>query len=115
MIRILLSLVIFWPVAAAMFFPLAWAAVLYAAGRLFGQALVQAIAANVLVGIDQLYNAVLGGDVDMTISDRMGRAIAEGRCRLCGPICWMLDRIDPNHCHKYREADESGAREVLRL
>lgn len=63
---------------------------------------------NVLVGLDQLVNAVTGGDPDMTLSGRMGRAVAEGRCKACGVICWLLGLIDADHCARANknEADE---------
>jgi hypothetical protein len=66
---------------------------------------------NVLIGLDQFVNAVTGGDPDMTLSGRMGRAVAEDRCKLCGVICWMLGRIDPDHCARANrdEADEGVA------
>lgn len=51
-----------------------------------------------VVGIDRLGNAVLFGDPTMTISARMGRAIRAGHCRLCRPICWLLNLVDRNHC-----------------
>lgn len=63
---------------------------------------------NVLVGLDQLVNAVTGGDPDMTLSGRMGRAVEEGRCKACGLVCWLLDKIDTDHCARANknEADE---------
>lgn len=71
---------------------------------------------NNLVAFDQAWNTLLGGDPDMTLSGRMGRAVNEGRCKLCGVVCWMLDKIDTNHCAKAakREADE-GRFETWRL
>ena len=33
---------------------------------------------NVLIGIDQLVNALLGGDPDETVSSRVGKAAAAG-------------------------------------
>ena len=66
--------------------------------------------ANVAISIDQLANALLGGDPDMTISARMGRAIRNGRCHLCRPICWLLDRIDPGHCSRADRAERDEGR-----
>ena len=65
---------------------------------------------NVFVGFDQMVNAVLGGDPDMTLSGRMGRAIAQGHCRLCKPVCRLLDRIDPGHCAKAAKAERDEGR-----
>jgi hypothetical protein len=71
---------------------------------------------NILIGLDQLVNAVTGGDPDMTLSGRMGRAVSEGRCKLCGLICWLLGLIDKDHCAvaAKHEADE-GADETVAL
>ncbi|RMG30244.1 MAG: hypothetical protein D6721_04350, partial [Gammaproteobacteria bacterium] len=63
-----------------------------------------------LVGIDQLANAVIGGDPDETISSRIGKR--RGRCKLCAALCWLLDKIDPRHCARSIEADE-GRRELF--
>ncbi len=112
--RIALSLLVFWPVAVALAPLLAWALAVWLAGRALRQPRVIGVAWNVLYGIDQLYNALLGGDPDTTISGRMGLAIEQGRCRLCRPVCWLLDRIDPGHCARFIERDE-GEREVLPL
>lgn len=70
---------------------------------------------NILVALDQLLNALLGGDPDMTISGRAGRAIEEGRCALCRALCWLLDYVDANHCARAaaKERDE-GADQLWR-
>lgn len=59
---------------------------------------------NVLIGIDQLGNAIIGGDPDHTISGRLGKA--EGRCKICRGICKVLGWIDKGHCEKSIEWDE---------
>lgn len=61
---------------------------------------------NVLVGVDQLANAVMGGDPDETISSRCGKR--RRSCRICAALCWLLDRIDARHCAKFIERDEGG-------
>ena len=62
---------------------------------------------NVLIGIDQLANAVLLGDPDETMSSRMGKSLrAKEKCFLCKYICWLLDKIDPKHCRDAIEEDE---------
>lgn len=66
---------------------------------------------NVLVAIDQLFNTILGGDPDETLSSRMGKHVREGRCKLCKVICLLLNKIDPNHCEKSIEPEE-GSRQV---
>lgn len=79
-------------------------------------ATVERYIANVLVSVDQLANAALGGDPDMTLSGRMGRAVSLGRCLLCRPVCWLLHLIDKDHCAKASAAErDEGTDEVLPL
>lgn len=66
---------------------------------------------NFLVAIDQLVNTLLGGDPDETLSSRMGKNIKEGKCKFCKVICYLLNKIDANHCEKSVESDE-GSRQV---
>ena len=47
---------------------------------------------------DRVVNTVLGGDPRQTLSSRMGRDIALGRCRACGWICAGLNLIQRDHC-----------------
>jgi len=62
---------------------------------------------NVLIGIDQLVNAILMGDPDETISSRMGKLIRANRARwYVRWLAWILDKIDPNHCIDAIEEDE---------
>ena len=61
---------------------------------------------NVLVGLDQLANALAGGDPDETISSRCGKR--EHSNRICKWLCAQLHRIDPRHCAKAIEPDEGG-------
>lgn len=61
---------------------------------------------GVLISLDQLGNALLGGDPDETISSRMGKLVAKRKCKLCKLLCWVIDKIDPNHCVKTIEPDE---------
>jgi len=53
---------------------------------------------GVLRYVDIWFNALLGGDPQMTLSGRMGRDIKDGRCALCKGICWLLNLVDKNHC-----------------
>ena len=66
-----------------------------------------AIVWGVIVGIDRLGNTLLGGDPKMTLSGRMGRDIREGLCWICKPICWVLNKIQKNHC-AIQAADEAA-------
>ena len=53
---------------------------------------------QIIVGLDRLANTLLGGDPNMTLSGRMGRDIKEGLCSVCKIICWVLNKIQTNHC-----------------
>lgn len=76
---------------------------------------------NVLVGIDQLGNALIGGDPDETISSRVGK----GQRGDYGRAIWyytylprvLIDIIfypfdGPNHCQQSIEDDE-GKHDLL--
>lgn len=57
---------------------------------------------NLLVSIDQLFNTLFGGDPDETITSRAARARERGAW--WGKVgCSVLDRIDPEHCEKWKE------------
>jgi len=60
--------------------------------------------ARVFVALDQLANALTGGDEDETISSRLGKDKVRGRKVAC-VLCKLLDLIDPNHCEKAIERD----------
>jgi len=60
---------------------------------------------NILIAIDQFFNAVLGGNPDETISSRAGKAKREGKL-WGGYLCNVLDKLDKNHCEKSVEEDE---------
>jgi hypothetical protein len=63
---------------------------------------------NVLIAIDQLFNALTGGDPDETVSSRMGRWSQLGgwRAIVAKPICWLTSLFDKDHCPEAIEADE---------
>jgi hypothetical protein len=59
---------------------------------------------NLFIAFDQLLNTIFGGDPDETISSRMGKTNSWiGRA-----MCWLMDKIDKNHCARVREDDEGG-------
>ena len=59
---------------------------------------------NILIAIDQLFNAILGGDPDETISSRAGK---QQHKRLWAKwLCWILNKLDTNHCKDAIEEDE---------
>ena len=60
---------------------------------------------RVAVAIDQLFNALLGGDEDETISSRAEKARRKGKRWGC-VLCRFLDWLDPNHCTNSIEPDE---------
>jgi hypothetical protein len=61
---------------------------------------------NILIGIDQLANAILLGDPGETISSRMGKHLVNKNCKVCKFICKLLNLINPNHCMNSIENDE---------
>ena len=67
---------------------------------------------NNLVSTDQLFNTILFGDPDETLSSRMGKSISENKCILCKFICGILNIFDSQHCKKSIESDE-GANNIL--
>lgn len=52
--------------------------------------------ANVLLGIDVLGNAILGGDPYETISSRAGKSDRMWACYLCRFLDWLQE----DHCKK---------------
>lgn len=60
---------------------------------------------NMLIALDQLGNAWLGGDPDETISSRASKRLHKTGWRLLGRF---LDTIDPGHMKRAREDDEGG-------
>lgn len=54
------------------------------------------------VSLDQLANTVLNGNEDETISSRAGRHSQQDENRECWAVwlCWLLDKLDPDHCNK---------------
>ena len=54
---------------------------------------------KVLVGLDQLGNALMGGDPDETISSRAARGQLFGKW-VSWLMCRFLNFLDPGHCDK---------------
>lgn len=59
---------------------------------------------NILIAIDQLANAILGGDPDETISSRAGKK--QETQKWAKLLCYLLNKIDTDHCSKSIEEDE---------
>jgi len=68
---------------------------------------------NILVAIDQLFNTILLGDPDETISSRFGKWTINAKrgsfkWYLAMGVCTALHFIDRKHCEKAIEIDEGG-------
>jgi len=59
---------------------------------------------NILIAIDQFFNALLGGDPDETISSRAGKRKDTQLWAKC--LCWLLNKLDTQHCKESIEEDE---------
>lgn len=61
---------------------------------------------EVWLGFDKLWNAILGGTHEETVSSRLGKSTLHGHDPVFGfliidkTIAHMLDTIDPDHCKK---------------
>jgi hypothetical protein len=61
---------------------------------------------NLLVALDQFFNALFGGDSDETISSRMGKHVIKNDCVFCNFMCKFLNLFQKDHCIKSIEKDE---------
>lgn len=62
---------------------------------------------NLLIAIDQLLNALRGGDPDETISSVCAKRIASGtKSRSWKALAWFLELVDPGHLSRAVEWDE---------
>jgi hypothetical protein len=68
------------------------------------------LAKRALIAIDQLYNGLTGGNIDQTISGRLGQRIEMGKASKAELLlCKVLSWIDPSsdrHCISSIERDE---------
>lgn len=56
---------------------------------------------NLLLSLDQLGNALIGGDCDETISSVLGKMVFENKLEgrpLATALVYILDILDENHC-----------------
>jgi hypothetical protein len=60
---------------------------------------------GVLIALDQLINALLGGDPDETVSSRCAKNQHKAHWRVLGRV---LEWIDPGHLSASIERDEGG-------
>ena len=65
-------------------------------------------ALNILIAVDQFFNAILLGSPDETMSSRMGKHLAKHDCPVCNFICGLLNLIQKDHCIKSIEKDEGA-------
>lgn len=66
---------------------------------------------NVLISVDQLFNALAAGDPDETISSRAGKAARQGKRWGC-LLCRFLSLFEKDHCNLSIEPDE-GSRAII--
>ena len=69
---------------------------------------------NLIMGVDQLVNALFGGYHDETISSRLGKSLRKNKHkRSCAfYVCKFLDIFDKSHCEDAIEDDEGVDRYV---
>lgn len=68
---------------------------------------------NLLVAIDQLGNAICGGDPDETISSRLAKLNRRGnKVGVVG--CKILDKFEKGHCERVIERDE-GKDQIFKI
>lgn len=77
----------------------------------------RAYLANLALALDQLANAITGGDPDESVSSRVGKCRRGDHGRtwqiVAAPAAWIIDKIfGAGHCLASIEADE-GARDLL--
>lgn len=74
---------------------------------------------NVLVGIDQLANTIVGGDPDETLSSRFYKWRLEPkdsfRYKAGHFMCRLLHWFDKDHCDKVVELDEGKDAVIRRI
>jgi hypothetical protein len=75
---------------------------------------------NVLIAIDQLMNALFGGDPDETISSRMGKwardnyhVACDNRLVLWAVLNWIVNKFERDHFKKSID-DSEGKDSVLK-
>lgn len=73
---------------------------------LFGGGEMKKYVWNILIALDDLCNAILGGDPQETMSSRMGKHLAKHeKCPVCNFLCKLLNYIQKDHCVKAIEPD----------
>ena len=63
---------------------------------------------NLLIGLDQWANTLLGGTPDETISSRAARGKRDGN-RWGRGLCRALDWLDPGHCDQAIKSEQERA------
>ena len=106
-IQILLHLIF---VAPLLLLALFIAGILLIPAIICGCANVKKYNRNVIVAIDQTFNAILGGDEDETISSRAGKR--QKTQKWAYYLCKILNKFETGHCDLSIEEDE-GDRQIL--
>ena len=60
---------------------------------------------NIFISVSQLFNAILGGDPDETMSSRIGKGARKGN-KFCIFLSRVLDIFENDHCKEAIEEDE---------
>lgn len=72
---------------------------------------------NVLIAVDQFFNAVFAGDPDETMSSRFGKWLSlphnTWKWKIAYAICRILHVLDKDHCTDHIESDE-GVYDLLK-
>jgi len=61
---------------------------------------------RVLNALSQLFNAAVGGNIDVMASARAHREGVLAKHWFWTPLAWVLNRIDPGHTARAYEADK---------
>ncbi len=60
---------------------------------------------SLMESMDQTANAVIGGNIDQTISGRCGKRLPN--CKVCSKLCYLLGILDrKTHCKDSIDHDE---------
>lgn len=68
---------------------------------------------NILIAIDQFFNALFLGDPDETLSSRFGKWMTtapkkSARWYIAVTVCMVLNKLDKDHCIDHIEDDEGA-------
>ena len=55
---------------------------------------------NVVLALDFLLNALIGGIPSETLTKHAARSMRDGKRWGC-VVCWLLERVDKGHCRRF--------------